>query len=308
MSENSEVTGAQPAGSVGQELTAGMMLRRAREASGLHVAALAVSMKVPVKKLEALEADRLSELPDAVFVRALASSVCRALKIDPAPILNKLPASGAPKFDSDDRGINMPYQSPSLFQGGTFKSFVSQPTVMLVLALLVAAVVVVFFPESKLSKGAEQDAKAPVAAVVPAAPVAEPAPAVPVAKPVPPAEPAVATPPAPVAAVTAVAAAAASAPVAASKPAVVASAVAAPAVPGIVRFKASGSAWVKVTDSKGVVQFEKTLAAGESAEAGGAVPLSIVIGNVAATSMELRGQAFALDEVAKNNVARFEVK
>ncbi|NJM43298.1 MAG: helix-turn-helix domain-containing protein [Brachymonas sp.] len=71
--------------------SAGQMLREAREAHGLHVAALAVSMKVPVKKLEALEADRLEDLPDAVFVRALASSVCRALKIDAAPILAKLP-------------------------------------------------------------------------------------------------------------------------------------------------------------------------------------------------------------------------
>ena len=71
--------------------SAGQLLREAREAQGLHVAALAVALKVPVKKLEALEADRLEELPDAVFVRALASSVCRALKIDPAPILEKLP-------------------------------------------------------------------------------------------------------------------------------------------------------------------------------------------------------------------------
>jgi cytoskeleton protein RodZ len=55
-------------------LTAGAMLRKARMAAGLHVAALAVSMKVPVKKLEALESDRLDLLPDVAFVRALASS------------------------------------------------------------------------------------------------------------------------------------------------------------------------------------------------------------------------------------------
>ena len=48
-------------------LTAGAMLRKARMAAGLHVAALAVSMKVPVKKLEALEGDRLDLLPDAVL-------------------------------------------------------------------------------------------------------------------------------------------------------------------------------------------------------------------------------------------------
>ena len=94
-------------------MTAGAMMRSAREAAGLHVAALAVSMKIPVKKLEALEADRLDLLHDAVFVRALAASVCRALKIDPAPILNKLPLNGAPKLNTDERGINAPFHSPS---------------------------------------------------------------------------------------------------------------------------------------------------------------------------------------------------
>ncbi|WP_457306933.1 helix-turn-helix domain-containing protein, partial [Polaromonas sp. P5_E6] len=40
------------------EPTAGTLLREAREAAGIHIAALAVSLKVPVKKLEALELDR----------------------------------------------------------------------------------------------------------------------------------------------------------------------------------------------------------------------------------------------------------
>ncbi|HPH15047.1 MAG TPA: helix-turn-helix transcriptional regulator, partial [Burkholderiaceae bacterium] len=71
------------------EVSAGALLRQAREAAGLHIAALAVSLKVPVKKLEALESDRLDLLPDAVFARALASSMCRALKIDAAPILER---------------------------------------------------------------------------------------------------------------------------------------------------------------------------------------------------------------------------
>ena len=56
-------------------LTAGGLLREARQASGMHIAALAVALKVPVSKLEALEADNFTVLPDTVFVRALASSV-----------------------------------------------------------------------------------------------------------------------------------------------------------------------------------------------------------------------------------------
>jgi cytoskeleton protein RodZ len=55
----------------------------------MHIAALAVSLKVPVKKLEALEQNRFDLLPDSVFVRALASSVCRTLKLDAAAVLER---------------------------------------------------------------------------------------------------------------------------------------------------------------------------------------------------------------------------
>ncbi|HSB99271.1 MAG TPA: helix-turn-helix transcriptional regulator, partial [Burkholderiaceae bacterium] len=66
--------------------SAGAMLRAAREKQGLHIAALSASIKVPQAKLEALEAGRYHELTDATFVRALAHSVCRVLKIDAKPV------------------------------------------------------------------------------------------------------------------------------------------------------------------------------------------------------------------------------
>ncbi|HJV61195.1 MAG TPA: helix-turn-helix transcriptional regulator, partial [Albitalea sp.] len=66
--------------------TAGGIIRAARQSQGLHIAALSAAIKVSQKKLEALEADRLDELPDATFTRALAQTVCRALKIDPSPV------------------------------------------------------------------------------------------------------------------------------------------------------------------------------------------------------------------------------
>jgi hypothetical protein len=36
--------------------------------------------------------------------------------------------------------------------------------------------------------------------------------------------------------------------------------------------------------------------------------LAVVVGNVSATDVEVRGQPFSLDTLNKNNVARFEVK
>ncbi|RYX95069.1 MAG: DUF4115 domain-containing protein [Comamonadaceae bacterium] len=145
MSEREQGGTVEP--SVAAPLTAGAMLRQAREASGLHIAALAVSLKVPVKKLEALETDRFDLLPDAVFVRALASSVCRTLKIDPAPVLERLPQTAAPRLAHTTSGINTPFRAPSDGPGPSFWDQASRPAVLAVLALLLGALVLIFLPD-----------------------------------------------------------------------------------------------------------------------------------------------------------------
>jgi hypothetical protein len=63
--------------------SAGPAPARGARAQGLHIARSPPSIKVTQKKLELLEADRFDALPDATFTRALAQTVCRALKIDP---------------------------------------------------------------------------------------------------------------------------------------------------------------------------------------------------------------------------------
>ncbi len=52
------------------------MLREARRPHGLHIDMVAAALKVTPQKLAALEADDIESLPDAVFARALAASVC----------------------------------------------------------------------------------------------------------------------------------------------------------------------------------------------------------------------------------------
>ena len=331
MSEDAQglTTAMAPSGDAAPTLTAGAMLRRARESAGLHVAALAVSMKVPVKKLEALEADRLDLLPGAVFVRALAASVCRTLKIDPAPVLLLLPQSSVPQFDADKRGINAPFHSPGSIKSSSVIEFLKRPPVLLVIALLLGAIALVVIPELQVSKVAAlspgpaattdgpleppKDGKEPAsgnsAAVsseiseVQTKPDSKP---VVTDGPVVAAEPALALAPAP-------APASISTPV--TKPASVSSANAAAPVASvpntanaIVVVRAKGETWVDVTDAKGIVQLRKTLAAGEVAAASGALPLSIVVGRVNVTQVEVRGQVFNMDALAKDNVARFEVK
>ena len=66
---------------------------------------------VPVRQLEALEADRLDLLPDLTFARALTSSVCRQLRIDPAPILEALPRP-TPRLGSGPEPLNETFSAP----------------------------------------------------------------------------------------------------------------------------------------------------------------------------------------------------
>jgi len=304
-------------------VSAGSLIRQAREAAGLHIAALAVALKVPVKKLEALEADRLDLLPDAVFVRALAASVCRTLKIDTAQVLALLPQTGKPTLGQQSAPINAPFRSPGDGPGPSLLAQISRPAVLAGLLLVLGALVLIFLPAAQQPGIASQPATpSPAVADTPAAPsgalsggamaktelleMDKPAVADSAAQPsasagVAPAAPALApqlstVAPLPVSVAMAV-------------PATPAAAVTvSPAAAGIIVFKAKGASWVEVTDAKGTVVLRRTLAAGEEAGASGDLPLAAVVGRVDATQVEVRGKAFDLVSVSKDNVARFEVK
>ena len=76
----------------------------------------------------------------------------------------------------------------------------------------------------------------------------------------------------------------------------------------VIVFTAKGQSWVEATDAKGQVVLRRVLNAGEVAGAAGALPLKVVIGRANETQVQIRGKAFDLSAVAKDNVARFEVK
>jgi cytoskeleton protein RodZ len=291
-------------------VTAGGMLRTAREAAGLHVAALAVSMKIPVKKLEALENDRLDLLHDAVFVRALAASVCRTLKIESAPVLAKLPSNTVPKLTSDNRGINARFHTAGESAGLSVRAILAKPPALIVITLLVGVAAVFFFPEKIATESSSVQ--------LPQAPkVADNSESLSEEKPVvaPVDVPGSSVVPAPT--VTAVTGSTVVNPP--TEPAQSPSSAPHPEISrlptdsstslsGTVVFRAKAASWVKVVDSKGVVQLSKTLAEGELVNTSGPAPLSIVIGRADAVEVEVRGKAFSLSAVAKDNIARFEVK
>lgn len=129
--------------------SAGALLREAREAAGVDLMTLAQALKVSVKKIEALEADAYERLPDAVFTRGLASSVCRALKIDPKQILERMPTSPTVRLAQEEGGLNTPFQTPGDVAKTPFLDQLSRPMILAALAILLGAIVLVFFPSAE---------------------------------------------------------------------------------------------------------------------------------------------------------------
>lgn len=280
--------------------SAGALLRQARETQGIHLDSLAVSLKVPVHKLEALEADRHDMLLDSVFVRALAASVCRALKIDPMPIMERLPASASPNLRTDEAGINAPFR---LTGNGVAGSLAlgdprSRLFVGAMVALLVGILVLALFPFEKASEGAKT--------AQPAVGRELPAPSAPVAAP----GPLAATDTAAPAQLSSLALASSDAPLAIKPAAQAAAAASAAAMPSstVLLFQAQAASWVEVVDAARVVRVRKILSAGEVLAASGELPLAVVVGSADALQVQVRGKVLDLKPLAKNNVARFEVK
>ena len=297
-------------------LSAGALIRQAREEAGLHIASLAMALKVPVKRLEALEADRFDLLPSAVFSRALASSVCRALKLNPTQVLAQLPGLSAPRLGYPEESRLSPYSSGSSGQSSTFLGSLSRPALAGGALFLAGAALLVFLPSLPFQflQSGPGDSAVVTTTVVPMEPVAQtpndtssPA-AVPVNVPT------ALTPDArPDSAVSASAP-----PTKPAGPTATGTVSAAPVVQGpetakgpstgIVVFAPTDSSWVEVTDARGVVLLRRMLVSGEVAGATGLLPLSAVVGRADVTAVKVRGQAFDLTPIARDNVARFEVK
>jgi cytoskeleton protein RodZ len=148
------------------------MLRMARESAGMHVGALAVSLKVPVRHLEALEAGQFDKLPDPIFIRALASSVCRQLRIDTKPVLAALPQAPAlaPRVGE---GINEPFLRPGMSNRTVLSRLALKPPILIATALALAALGILLqpwlmrFTESPDSATAVPAPQAPPDALVP---------------------------------------------------------------------------------------------------------------------------------------------
>lgn len=279
-----------------------VLLRQSREAAGVHIAALAAALKVPVKKLEALEAGRYDELPDMTFARALASSACRQLKIDPAPVLAQIPVGHTPQLGDSSQAINASFRHAQDPAPISAMGWLSRPAVLGAIALLLAALVLVFMPSMEPPPSADA-VMAPAASGTEPTTVNEPVPATVPAAPVEQTIPAAAVP----AAAVAVAVPQVSAPVAASAT-VAASSTQAPVVGSLLSITATSESWVEVVNGSGSVVMQRMLKSGDTIDFSTAPPYAVVLGRADAVQVKVRGQPFDVTPYARNSVARFEVK
>ncbi|AOW13263.1 hypothetical protein LPB72_06615 [Hydrogenophaga crassostreae] len=312
MSEGWEtLDGGDPSGQQAQPATYQPTgLRQAREATGLHIAALAAALKVPVKKLEALEAGRYDELPDLTFARALASSACRHLKIDVAPILDSIPYAHAPALGGTGASVNTPFKpdqgsGASVALSSRFKS----PAVWMTGLILLGALGVVLLPDwnqwpgkDLITKGTDwiESFSLPEKGMLEAEVV------------LPVAIPSSQTPPEGVEEPTMVAED--PVPAAETKPATLKSATglgdersAAPSG-SVLHLEATDDSWVEVVDGAGKVQIQRVMRKGDVLDFSASPPYSVVLGRADAVAVQVRGSAFDVAPFARNSVARFQVK
>lgn len=294
---------------VNTSASAGALLRAAREQQGLHIAALAAAIKVTPRKLDALEGDRWSELPDATFARALAQTVCRTLKIDPRPVLALLPAAGSTSIEPHSRTAHTPFRERSGRDSPGIAGSAIRPMLWAAALLMVAALVVYFTPES-VWRSSTSDRTTETAA--PAFPDAVPA----VSTAQGDAEPAAAGDAASAASAASDAVAAMSAPaVVAAAPQPLAAAGLAASVPstsskavangqGVLQVKVSKDSWIQIRGAGGEILISRDVAAGESLGFDGTAPFRLIIGNAAATQLMFRGQPVDLTPSLRGNVAR----
>ncbi|MGP1628379.1 MAG: helix-turn-helix domain-containing protein [Giesbergeria sp.] len=287
----SESIGVTPARS------AGALLREARLSAGVHIESIAFALKVPVSKIEALEEGDFTVLPDAVFARALAGSVCRTLKIDAAPILALLPQSEMHRLTSHNSGVN------AVFRDGSERSLVqtafarmSWPLALAVFVLLVGAGLLAWAPSSWLEVDFSESTSPGPATVattssasgdtgVSASIEMEKSTAAPVL-------------PAQIASSQTTSVIPEPTPESGTLPV--------KNVPRVV-FNAKGETWIQVKDAQGAVVLERILRDRDTASVTQPGKLSVVVGRADVTEVRVAGKNFDIVASARENVARFEV-
>ncbi|WP_370263187.1 helix-turn-helix domain-containing protein [Limnobacter sp.] len=319
----------------------GEILKQAREKAGYSLSDISAQTKINERQLEAIESGDISRLPPETFAKAFIKSYCKALRMDPAPVIASFGFSGsadataarAQAADStrvDPLEPKMPSSSKRLsslnFDRKTGKKSLSYGIVLAAVALMAMFYIPVF-----LSSETEEVVTPTPVDVVPADPsdalVAEQSalPAASVPLPLEPnattdgqnsvfpalQQPAGEAPAAPGAQQTPAAAGSAaptaSAPTASSQPQATQPSAAATGESSL-SFKFAEQSWVTVRDANDKVLLSQLNDGGTSLTISGQAPFKLIVGNAQTVSLSHNGKPVDLSQSIRGEVARLTVQ
>jgi cytoskeleton protein RodZ len=291
-------------------LSAGQMLREARLKAGVHVAVLSVNLKVPVRQLEALEANDFDANKGPVFYRGLAASVCRQLNLDPVPVLALLPRPSGQL----EAGKHMLQPTAALsarrIKSETFQARSSLKVFGLGALLLALTLSFIWMPSplqwawfdgarllwasphapaevtQEVQMVPSQLSANSVSLPVPDVPLSPSAPLMPSSVPAAPVFPNLTS--------------------SSNSPGVAAMPKPPNSVPWV--FSASAESWLELRDAQNSVVWSGVLKAGQTTQIESPLPVRVVVGRAPSVNVTLRGEPFDLKPHTQVTVARFEVK
>ena len=278
-------------------VSAGTMLRQARESAGWSIDMVSQQLKLAPRQVQALEEDDYARLPGRTFVRGFMRNYARLLRLDPDALLAALPESTtAPSLDR-------PTLAPTTRTMGDLPVDTSAKpprarwAIPLALVAIIAIALAYEFGRPMLERGKSElagRATAPAKSTPPLSPAPAPAPA-------PSSETAPATPAATPATPSA------SQETAPAEPPTIAAALA-PGTETPLVFVFRGTSWIEVKDAKGAIVLSTMGYPGATHAVGGAFPLEVVLGNAEVVTVTMRGAPFDTAPFVKQNVAKFQVK
>jgi cytoskeleton protein RodZ len=311
--------------------TPGEYLHAQRTKIGMSIPDLAMRLRMGAKQIEALERGDYAVLPAGTFLRGFVRNFAKAVHADAAHAITLLEKTHTHESAAKSPTIVVPSQNIKVVPpGGELATPNARLAIVGIVVILLACAVWYWWeyvrphlasggrpqPVPETVVNVAQPAAAPaentqsivptVATEVEGAKATEQAAVI-----APEIKPAVSAPvtaakTAPPAAVPAVAAPAA--PAKKDVPIKDAAAISSAAGANSLGFTFSGESWVEVIDANGKTLVSRRYKAGETEEATGRAPFSIVIGNAQVTRMAYNGREFDLAPHTRVSVARVTVK
>ena len=319
----------------------GEILRAAREKAGYSLSDISAQTKINERQLEAIESGDVGRLPPETFAKAFIKSYCKALKMDPAPVIMsfgfseasaqvKAARSGqAESGRSEPLEPKMPNSSKRLstlnFDRKTGKKSLSYGIVLAAVVVMAVFYIPVFM-SSQTTEVGDAEVIEPNEAPVAKAPGSESAVSadgsLPLGLEAPAAAgdtavfPALQQPAAPVgesappatAAPNATGAASTTAAAPVADAAAPAAAPLAPNVESVLRFNFQEQSWVTVRDANDKVLISQLNDGGSNLEVKGQAPFKLIVGNAKAVSVSSNGKSVDLTSSIRGEVARITVQ